>query len=656
MGSVSLDRVLSCPTLPSLPGVAIKMLELVRQPDCTADKIAQVIQNDPALASKVLKTVNSSYYGLPKPCPNITRAVALLGMNTVKSLTLGLSLVDVAKGDVQQFDLAGYWRRMVYSAAAARIVAKTTRACDPDDAFVAALLQDVGMLACFAALGREYAAIASQASDDHDALPAFEKEAMGFDHAEAGAAMSEKWRLPEHISAATRFHHRPDAGEGPNAKMVQVVGASGDAASALTLADPQPKLVSFRRRMRQWFDIDGQTSDDLIRQTGTAAKELSKLLNLDTGAPADVTSILAQASEELVHHQVDMERKQSDLARQTVTDALTGAFNRKHFDAQMARAFDEATSNGTPVSVLFVDADKFKSVNDTLGHQAGDAVLIEVSRRVRATIGDSGTVCRYGGEEFAIILPGTGVEAARGAAEAVRSALESEPIDISSLKLSTSEVRQTVSVGVSCRVPGSTAFDSAGSLVHAADEAVYAAKKAGRNKVCVAPEPVRIAPAPIPMPVVTPPPARRFDDKPAASTDAKRIVMIVEDDALSAKMLEVLLTKHGNVKVVVAVSAEDALKLMHGVRPAPGIRPDLALVDINLPAMSGIDLVRACKASPVLRSIAMVTMSACTDEAERTEASAAGAVAYFDKAQLCSDLMGSLRKLADLMPPLAKAA
>src|SRR5258707_820504 len=106
MGSVSLDRVLSCPTLPSLPGVAIKMLELVRQPGCTADKIAQVIQNDPALAAKVLKTVNSSYYGLPKACPNITRAVALLGMNTVKSLTLGLSLVDVAKGDVQQFDLA----------------------------------------------------------------------------------------------------------------------------------------------------------------------------------------------------------------------------------------------------------------------------------------------------------------------------------------------------------------------------------------------------------------------------------------------------------------------------------------------------------------------------------------------------------------------
>jgi HD-like signal output (HDOD) protein len=242
--------------------------------------------------------------------------------------------VDVCKGAAQQFDLASYWRRLVYSAAAARIIAKHTRACDPDDAFVAALLQDVGMLACFAAIGAEYASIVGTASADHDELPKVEMDTLGFDHAMAGAKMAEKWRLPEQICESARLHHRPDAGIGPHAKMIQVVGVSGDAAAALTLETPQPKLVQFRRRMRQFFDIDGHASDELLHQTGAAAKQLSTLLNLDTGAAPDIASILAEASEELAQHQVDMERRQSDLARQTVTDALTGAFNRKHFDAR----------------------------------------------------------------------------------------------------------------------------------------------------------------------------------------------------------------------------------------------------------------------------------------------------------------------------------
>lgn len=655
MESVSLDRVLACPNLPSLPEVAIKMLELVRQPDCTADKIAQVIQNDPALASKVLKTVNSSYYGLPKPCPNITRAVALLGLNTVKSLTLGLSLVDVCKGPAQKLDLISYFRRLVFSAAAARIIAKTTRDCDPDDAFVAALLQDVGMLACFAAMGAEYVAIAGTVAANHDDLPKAEKDAMGFDHAEAGAKIAEKWRLPEHISEATRLHHQPECAAGPNARMVQLVGVSGDAAAALTLADPHPKLSRFRMRMCQWFGMDGQMSDEIIRQTGTAAKQLSKLLNLETGASPDVASILAQAGEELVQHQMEMDRKQTDLARQTVTDALTGTFNRMHFDVQMARAFEEAISSGSPLSVLFVDADRFKSVNDTLGHQAGDAVLVEVARRVRIAIGYSGTVCRYGGEEFAIILPEASAEAARNVAEALRQAIEMQPIDISGHKLSASEVRQTVSVGVSCHLPGLKKYSGWESLVHAADEAVYAAKGAGRNKVCVAGETPAIQAAPTPS-IDAALSAPRFLKKAPPHSESKRVVLIVEDDALSAKMLEVLLSKHGQVRVLVAANGEDALKMMHEGGKNAGSRPDLALVDMNLPVMSGVDLVRACKGSPALRSIAIVTMSACANDAERAEASAAGASAYFDKAQLCSDLMGSIRKLNDLMPPLIKAA
>src|SRR5262245_21199013 len=245
MDSKALDRVLSCPSLPSLPGIAIKLLELMRQRTCSVDKIAQVIQNDPALTSKVLRTVNSSYYGLSKPCPNITRAVTFLGINTVKSLTLGLSLIDLGRSAGQGFDLCLYWRRAVYAAAAARLIARMSNTYDPDEAFVAALLQDVGMLACFAALGTEYSALFTMAPKDHDDLPPLEHAAFGFDHAEVGALIAERWRLPPEIIATARFHHRPDSAIEPHTAIVHIVAAAGDAASALTLADPQQRLVSF---------------------------------------------------------------------------------------------------------------------------------------------------------------------------------------------------------------------------------------------------------------------------------------------------------------------------------------------------------------------------------------------------------------------------
>src|SRR5262245_29063791 len=118
MAPRALENVLACPNLPTLPGVAMRVLELTRDPGTSINKIAQVVQNDPALTAKVLKTVNSSYYGLAQPCPSIARAMGILGLNTVKAIVLGFSLVDTTKraGPDDRFDLAAYWRRAVYGA------------------------------------------------------------------------------------------------------------------------------------------------------------------------------------------------------------------------------------------------------------------------------------------------------------------------------------------------------------------------------------------------------------------------------------------------------------------------------------------------------------------------------------------------------------
>lgn len=213
MNSAALERVLKCPNLPSLPGVAIEVLELTRDRNVPLRRIAEVVQNDQALAVKILKTVNSSFYGLVKPCPTISRAMAYLGIETVKSLVLGFSLVDmVGQQASADFDYVGFWRRSIYGATGARFFAGMTGASDAEEAFIAALVQDLGMLAMRTALGGVYAEAIRPCGRNHEGVCEAERAAFGFDHQVAGAALAEKWRLPPQMVESIRRHHRPGGG------------------------------------------------------------------------------------------------------------------------------------------------------------------------------------------------------------------------------------------------------------------------------------------------------------------------------------------------------------------------------------------------------------------------------------------------------------
>ncbi|MBV1856715.1 bifunctional diguanylate cyclase/phosphohydrolase [Catellatospora tritici] len=176
----------------------------------------------------------------------------------------------------------------------------------------------------------------------------------------------------------------------------------------------------------------------------------------------------------------DRARLNEQLRASAVTDSLTGLHNRRFFQEAIAVETDEAHWRA-PLSLILMDLDHFKDVNDNHGHLAGDAVLAEVATRLRRCLRASDLICRYGGEEFVCLLPRTGVAAAMELAEQIRADLRSTPVTVPGVA---EPLALTASFGVACADPAEDVGNiDHGDLVNAADQALYRAKALGRDRV-----------------------------------------------------------------------------------------------------------------------------------------------------------------------------
>ena len=177
---------------------------------------------------------------------------------------------------------------------------------------------------------------------------------------------------------------------------------------------------------------------------------------------------------QLSQTQRDLIRERDELKRKASIDGLTRAWNRgaimELLGAELARA-----KRGSPMCVAMIDADHFKNVNDTHGHQAGDSVLVEIAARIRRAVREFDAVGRYGGEEFMAVLSNCNLEAAKVVCERIRGFVANDPIVTVAGKLSV-----TVSIGLAACDP---AHDVIEDIIGAADAALYRAKDKGRNRV-----------------------------------------------------------------------------------------------------------------------------------------------------------------------------
>ncbi len=165
-------RIRQCPNLPTLPSIALQVLDLAQKPETDIAEIARLISKDPALAGKILRTVNSSFYARSQPVATISHALVMLGLQSVRTLVLGFSLVtNLSKNKPNSFRHLDYWKRSIYSATAARALAMRVDLVQQEEAFLAALLTDIGMLVLDQVLGPPYGELVSHVASHEELTP-----------------------------------------------------------------------------------------------------------------------------------------------------------------------------------------------------------------------------------------------------------------------------------------------------------------------------------------------------------------------------------------------------------------------------------------------------------------------------------------------------
>jgi len=206
--------------LPTLPVVVARVLKVVEDVGSSANDLVDIIQNDQAIASKVVRVANSAYYGLAQQVKSISHAVVLLGFDTVRNLCLGVGVLRsfLPYGLHQTLDMEKFWEHTICSGVCARMLWQERKWPGDEEMFLSGLIHDIGRLAFVAKEPREYSQLLRKARREGRPMVEAEMAAFGGTHAELGARMLENWAFHRELSVAVRFHHGMDVLEGEDAR------------------------------------------------------------------------------------------------------------------------------------------------------------------------------------------------------------------------------------------------------------------------------------------------------------------------------------------------------------------------------------------------------------------------------------------------------
>jgi diguanylate cyclase (GGDEF)-like protein len=499
-----LKRLSSKNALPTLPGIAIKIIEAIRKEDFDLRELADIVTKDPPLTTQVLKTINSPFYGLPRKITSVFHAVNLLGATTLKNLALSFTLLKTFDGSGRgHFGKNQFWKNSLTAAIACQCMARKLCPQVASDAFTLGLIHDIGFLALTQQMPDQYNLVATDdGAPETGSWDFHEKEAQvfGFSHMNVGGYLLRSWGLPESFFLPVAHHHCPEDMESTDSitgKLARMLHLASIFIDVFNGSEPNMafKLLDYySRRYGYHDDIDVLEIADDIRGNIKAVSPIFDLCIEDEKKHVEIIesarTALIDVSMDYMNALIEQKRRIDELTQYVTLDSMTGLLNYQQFYRQLQKELSRASRYESPLSIIFCDIDNFKSINDTYGHLAGDAVIRAISDRLKEALRDSDSIARYGGEEFAIILPETSAGQACIVAERLRQMIRS-------MKVVSHDATIVVSISLGIASLGSDIKISAEEMVKRSDEALYMAKRTGKNRCCLfaddGPKPVSVS-------------------------------------------------------------------------------------------------------------------------------------------------------------------
>ena len=480
--------------LPSPPGVAVKLLELYSSADVSINDLCDVIGTDPVLAARTVKFANSPMFARRHEATSLKQAVTMLGSNGVKMIALSFSLTEIAVENCKgKFQFNDFWNFSLATATSAKATYKSVE-LDPDTGFLVGLLMNIGQLAMYCVAPNRYNSLLGSVSANDISLLATEKNEYGESRYEVGAQVLTNWDFPEAISSTLSLL----AGELETGSAETRALELANQMSYLFMAtEPDSSFVqSFSDELSVLTGKDSEGVEELYGEAFAEYVEMATILSYKMPEARSLREIELEAKVAVLDMTLDLHMantqvraENNQLKDMAYIDELTGLGNRRNYESMAQGELTRCARMKRSFGLIVIDIDHFKSVNDTHGHAAGDAILAGVAKRMDKTIREYDYLFRFGGEEFVLIAPETSEEECATIAERLR-----KTVGIVDFEFENTTIPITISLGGAIYHPGDSA--DLGELFSAADSALYEAKESGRNRYVLATTEVAIAKTP----------------------------------------------------------------------------------------------------------------------------------------------------------------
>lgn len=492
------NRISTLSYLPTNAAVAVKLVQLSKCQDAEPVEYSRVIMGDASLSSKLLALANSPWFGVRNRITKVHSAINLLGVQTVRTMAISYCLTGLHHAlRLSPDESRLFWTSSLCKAVAARAIARHRDPSAAEEAFCCGLFQDFALPIMFVVARQTMDGFLRDRSMNIAARLVQERTLFDSDHAELAEKLATRLELPQMFIHAVAGHHRLDVLEKriENPALVDAIQVAAllphipdywqdadaqELRSLLTRLRPDTTPEAVMEEIQWEFDQIYR----YFEQGQTTQMQLTEMLTDATHENAVDTTLLIGQAHQLTIEKIttgeqiqQMTRAQEELETALKTDSLTGASTRDAILTTGAKILREAApTNGS--AVLFLDLDRFKGLNDTHGHAAGDQLLQHFVRRIRSSIRRTDHIGRIGGDEFMVVLADCTQAGATIVAQKIIDSLARSPLTLASNAI----VPITTSIGAAWLAPDDVI--SLEAAMRCADRLMYQAKSAGRNQCC----------------------------------------------------------------------------------------------------------------------------------------------------------------------------